>query len=98
MMFSCREIQSGKGTIVAACDAAILGDEYTEGGVTLTVDEDFYGGEEVGLDAVIAALDGFFTANLVGNELLDGLIAEGVVDEAEVGAVDGVRHVQLFRV
>lgn len=97
-MFSCRRIQTGKGTIVAACDAAILGDTYEEDGVTVAVTEEFYGGDEVELAAVVAALNDFFTANLVGNELLDGLVDTGVVDETEIETVDGVQHVQLFRV
>ncbi len=97
-MFSCRQIRTDKGTIVAACDADILGDTYEEDGVTVAVTEEFYGGEEVELDAVVAALRNFFTANLVGNELVDGLVAEGVVQSEEVETVDGVQHVQLFRV
>ncbi|MDY6769323.1 MAG: DUF424 family protein [Candidatus Nanohaloarchaea archaeon] len=97
-MFSCRTIRTEKGVVVAACDRALLGDVYKEDGVTLDVDEDFYGGEEVDIDGVVAALDGFFTANLVGNELVGALLDEGVVAEDEVETVDGVKHVQLFRV
>lgn len=98
MMYAVSTIETAKGTIVAACDADILGDVYTEDGVTLDVDAGFYGGEEVELQAVIDALDSFLTANLVGNRLVAALVEEDVVDADEVEDVDGVKHVQLFQV
>ncbi len=98
MMYTCRTIRTQKGTVVAACDTDILGDVYTEDGVTLDIDEGFYDGDECELAGVIDALDGFFTANLAGNRLVAALVDEGVVQEGEVATVDGVKHVQLFRV
>ncbi len=97
-MFSLHVQETAKGRVVAACDLDILGETFTEGDVTLHVDAAFYGGDEVDLDAVVDALDHFHTANLVGNELVDGLVDAGVVQEGEPERVDGVRHVQLFRV
>lgn len=98
MMFSCRTIRTDKGKIVAACDLHILGNSYAEDGVNLEVAEDFYGGEELGLEAIVEHLQEFLTANLVGNELVEALVEEGVVNPPEVDEVDGVKHVQLFRV
>jgi len=97
-MFSCRTIQTGKGKIVAACDLDVLGDTYSEDGVRLEVKEDFYGGEEKELHEVVENLRDFFTANLVGNELVEALVDEDIVKRGEVREVDGVKHVQLFRV
>lgn len=97
-MFSLRVQETRKGRVVAACDLDLLGETFTEGDVTLHVDEAFYGGDEVELAAVVDALDRYHTANLVGNELIDGLMEAGLVQEEEPEQVDGVRHVQLFRV
>ncbi|MDY6773965.1 MAG: DUF424 family protein [Candidatus Nanohaloarchaea archaeon] len=97
-MYSCRTVETSKGKVVAACDLEILGDSYREDGVKLELDRDFYGGEEVELEGVLEALEGFFTANLAGNDLVEALIEEGVVEEDEVETVDGTKHVQLFRV
>ncbi|MFB6265837.1 MAG: DUF424 family protein [Candidatus Nanohaloarchaea archaeon] len=44
------------------------------------------------------ALKEYVTANLVGNELVDALRERGVVEKQEIGEVDGVKHVQLFRI
>ena len=96
MMFSLNVRRTPQGTVVAACDLDVLGETFTEGDVTLHVDPDFFGGDEVELDAVVDALDRFHTANLVGNELVAALVEEGVVDAAEPETVDGVRHVHLF--
>lgn len=98
MMFSCRTVRTDKGTIVAACDLELLGDSYAEDGVKLDISEGFYGGEELELHEVVAHLQDFFTANLVGNELVEALVDEGVVNPPEVDEVDGIKHVQLFRV
>lgn len=98
MMFSLQRKETPKGFIVAACDIDILGETYTEDGLTLEVREGFYGGREADLDDVIDALESFFTANLVGNELIHGLMEEGVVEHREVETVDEVKHVQLFQV
>lgn len=97
-MYSCRTVQTAKGKIVAACDLEILGDSYSEDGVKLDIKEDFYGGEEVDLEGVTDALERFFTANLAGNQLVEALVEAGVVQEEEIETVDGVKHVQLFRV
>ncbi|MCJ7478611.1 MAG: DUF424 family protein [Candidatus Nanohaloarchaeota archaeon QJJ-7] len=91
-------MQTAKGKIVAACDLEILGDSYSEDGVKLDIKEDFYGGEEVDLEGVTDALERFFTANLAGNQLVEALVEAGVVQEEEIETVDGVKHVQLFRV
>lgn len=98
MMFSLNVRRTPQGTVVAACDLDLLGETFTEGDVTLHVDPDFFGGDETDLETVVAALQRYHTANLVGNELIAGLIEQGVVDASEPETVDGVRHVHLFRV
>lgn len=89
--------ETEKGVLVAAADRAIIGNRYEEDGVTLHVREGFYGGKDIGLDALVDVLDRCFTANLVGNELIPALIDAGAVAADEVKLVDGMRHAQLFR-
>lgn len=87
-----------KGMLVAACDADVLGETFEEGPVRLHVSEAFYGGEDATLDAIMTALEDCFTANLVGNTLIDALLEAGVLQEGEVERIDGVAHSQLFRI
>lgn len=89
---------TAKGLLVAACDAEVLGETYEEDAVRLHVREAFYGGDEASLDAIMDALDRCFTANLVGNALIDALLDEGVLEEEEVEHVAGMAHSQLFRI
>ncbi|MDY6776585.1 MAG: DUF424 family protein [Candidatus Nanohaloarchaea archaeon] len=98
MMFQLKIHDTDKGKVVAACDSGMIGDIHEEDGVRLEVREDFYRGEEAGIDEVEEALKEYVTANLVGNELVDALRERGVVEEQEIGEVDGVKHVQLFRI
>lgn len=97
MSFRATIRKTEKGLLVAAADAELIGDRYEDDGVTLHVRETFYGDEPIEIETLVDALDGCFTANLVGPELIDALIAAGAVEEDEVKTVDGVPHVQLYR-
>lgn len=87
-----------KGLLVAACDAEVLGETFEDGAVRLDVSEEFYGGEDASIEAIVDALDRCFTANLVGNALIDALLERDVLEEGEVEHVDGMAHSQLFRI
>lgn len=84
------------GSIVAACDKNILGETFTDGNVTLTVEDGFYGGDEASIDDIVDATETATTTNFVGAQIITALIKQGVVDEEEVHYVDEVPHVQLF--
>ena len=94
-MFSMQQHDNPNGTVLAACDADLLGETFEDGPITLHVDEDFYGGDDATLDEIVAALTRADTANLVGNELIAGLIEADAVDDSAVMTVDTVKHVQL---
>jgi len=85
------------GLLVAACDADLLGETFDDGRVSLTVTEEFYGGENVGEEAVIASLRRARTANLVGERVVATAVEAGLIDPGTVLEVDGTRHAQLVR-
>jgi hypothetical protein len=91
------ERDTERGSLVAVCDDGLLGETFENGAVSLTVSEEFYGGETVDEDTVVAALAGASVANLVGTEAVELAVAEGFVDEANVLDVGETRHAQFVR-
>jgi len=91
--------ETPEGTLVAVCDAAVLGETFDDGTVTLEVNEEFYAGEDAvagGAEAVVEALYDADTANLVGEGCVDAAVDAGVIDADRVLEVGGTLHAQLL--
>ncbi|MFW5937691.1 MAG: DUF424 domain-containing protein [Halanaeroarchaeum sp.] len=91
------ERQTEQGLLVTACDPDVLGETFESGEVSITVSEDFYGGESLDEDAVVDSLSRATVANLVGREVVELAIEAGYVDEANVLEVDSTLHAQFLR-
>lgn len=90
------ERETGKGRLVSVCDADVLGEEFEDGTVSLSVDREFYEGEEVDEEGVVASLARCSVANLVGTRAVGVAIEHGFVEEENVLEFDGTRHAQLL--
>lgn len=95
-MFSLKTYETEKGKLVAACDRSILGEKFEEEGTILNLKESFYHREKVNFKKIKEELREANTANLVGEELMEQLIEEGIVNSEEVKKVQGIPHVQIF--
>lgn len=91
------ERQTPEGLLVAVCDSDILGETFEAEDLSLTVTDEFYGGDEVDEETVIDSLARADVANIVGTRAVSLAIEEGFVDEANVLDVGGTRHAQLLR-
>jgi hypothetical protein len=90
------ERETSEGLLVSVCDPDVMGETFEDGPVTLTVDEAFYGGDEVDEQAVVDSLARCSVANIVGEEAVDVAVEHGFVDEENVLDVAGTRHAQLL--
>lgn len=90
------ERKTDQGLLVTVCDNDVLGETFEDGEVSLTVTEEFYGGEHVEAAAVVESLGRASVANIVGADAVDLAIEEGFVDEDRVLDVDGTRHAQFL--
>ncbi|MFC6757090.1 MULTISPECIES: DUF424 domain-containing protein [Haloarcula] len=90
------ERETDEGLLVSVCDAEVMGETFEDGPVSLTVSEEFYGGETVTESEVVDSLARCSVANIVGTESVDVAIEHGFVDEENVLDVDGTRHAQLL--
>ena len=91
-----RERETPEGLLVAVCDEDCLGETYERGEMSLTVTEEFYGGDSVEEAEVVESLMRASVANLVGDRTVGLAVEEGIVDEDRVLDFDGTRHAQLL--
>lgn len=91
------ERQTPKGLLVSVCDRNVLGETFENGEVSITVTEEFYGGEEADESEVAATLARASVANLVGERAVALAIERGHVDETNVLDIDGTPHAQFLR-
>jgi len=94
-----RERETAEGRLVSVCDPDCLGETYEDGPVTLTVSEEFYGGDdavEATTEEVIAGLQRAQVANIVGTEAVGVAVEAGLVDEETVLEFEETRHAQLL--
>ncbi|AXG05226.1 DUF424 domain-containing protein [Haloplanus rubicundus] len=91
-----RERDTPEGLLVAVCDEECLGETYGNGDVSLTVTEEFYGGDEADADEVVDSLTRASVANLVGEQCVTVAIEAGLVDEERVLDLGDALHAQLL--
>jgi hypothetical protein len=92
-----RERSTPEGLLISVCDAEILGETFENGEVSLTVDPEFYDGEEADAEAVATSLAEAAVANLVGTESVGTAIEHGFVEEGNVLEFEGTLHAQYLR-
>ncbi|MAF89427.1 MAG: DUF424 domain-containing protein [archaeon] len=95
-MICARIISSDAGSILAACDKELLGKTFSEGDISLTVDENFYGNEEVDAETFKEMLKSSGIANLVGENCVSIAIELGLVTEKTVLKIEGIPHAQIL--
>ena len=96
-----REQHTERGLLVSVCDADVLGETFENGTVSLTVTEEFYGGDGAGEadpDAVVESLARAAMANIVGTRAVAVAVEAGIIDDANVLDIGATRHAQLVRI
>lgn len=82
-------------TVVAVCDAAILGSVFEDGGSQLDLSGEFFRGEEYEDASVVGDLvRNADSVNLVGEEAIKLGLNEGVIDPSNIRKVKDVPHAQ----
>ncbi len=90
------ERETQKGRLVAVCEADLLGESFENGELSLTVNEEFYDGQEVDEDTVVDSLANCSVANIVGTKAVEIAIEHGFVEEENVLDIGETRHAQLL--
>ena len=93
-----RERRTEQGLMVAVCDDDVLGETFENGDISLTVNEEFYGGDEVEEGDVVDSLARANIANIVGCRAVEVAVEAGIIDVAHVLEVGETRHAQMVRI
>lgn len=88
----------GEGTVVAACDAELIGKTLTGEHCDIVIEESFYGTDAVSEEELIAALKGATNANIIGHKVCSVAIKTGIIAKETCMEINGVPHAQIYRV
>ncbi|MGC8610607.1 MAG: DUF424 domain-containing protein [Thermoplasmata archaeon] len=80
--------------VLAACDSELLGKEFKEGELTLSVYESFYHERYVDKEEFISYLKSATIINLVGKRVINIAIEEGIVDKNNILYINKIPHAQ----
>jgi hypothetical protein len=81
--------------VVAVCDSSLVGKKFEEGKMQLDVRKNFYNGKEVSDEKAFQMLNSLSlddaTFNIVGEESVKIAKKAGIIDDANVGKIGGVK-------
>lgn len=92
-----RTSRHGRDTLVAVCDAELLGQTLQGGRVPFKVSEEFYKGVPAGVDEAIEAMRRATICNLVGKRIVDAAISQRMVHSKAVIYFGEVPHAQIVK-
>lgn len=81
--------------ILAVCDKLLIGQVFTEGEKQLTVDADFYGGEEVNEDEAGDLMRNANIVNIIGQKAIALALREEIIDSENIKKIAGIPYSQV---
>ena len=85
-----------KETVVAICDAELMGTTLKEGRFKLEVSKKFYGEKLASLKECIEVLKNTINANLVGNKIVSQAVKMGLIHKDSILYIDKVPHALII--
>ena len=88
----------GKCVLLAACDVELLGEILRDGKMVFKVDEEFYKGPKMPVEDAIELIKESSIVNIVGANIVNKAIEEGLVHPEAVLKISGVPHAQIVKI
>ena len=88
----------GQHTLLATCDAELLGKILRDGRIVFEVREEFYKGLKVSVDEAIDLMRQSTIVNMVGQRIVERAIEEGLVHPEAVLKISGIPHAQIVKI
>lgn len=88
----------GRQSLVAACDADLLGRTLKFGSINFEVRREFYEGSLVHIREALRLIRKAKNINLVGSLIIEEALKEGLIHPHAIIQISGVPHAQIIRV
>ncbi len=88
-------IRQNRDTLVAVCDAELLGCTLEGGRVPFKVSERFYGGSLSSLEEALEAMRKATISNIVGKKIVEAAIGKDMVQKTAVIYFGDIPHAQI---
>jgi len=88
----------GRHTVLATCDAELLGQVLHDGKIVFEVKEGFYKGSKVSVEEAIELVKQCAIVNMVGKHIVKRALQKGLVHPEAVLEISGVPHAQIVKV
>ena len=90
--------KQGQSTILAICDAELLGKTLNEGKIVFEVREKFYKGTKTTVEEAINLMEQSTIVNMVGKCIVKKALEKGLIHPEAVLNISGVPHSQIVKV
>lgn len=87
----------GRFTVLATCDAELLGRILRDGKIVFEVKEGFYKGSKVSVEEAIELVKQCTIVNMVGKHIVDRAVQEGLIHPEAILEISGVPHAQIVK-
>ncbi|MCD6511639.1 MAG: DUF424 family protein [Thaumarchaeota archaeon] len=83
--------------LLNVCEKELLGSVVKGDGLEMRISEDYFGGEVVEREEVIKLVKECEIVNLVGNEIVEAVVEEGLANGDAVRIIGGVSFLMIFK-
>jgi hypothetical protein len=88
----------GKCVLLATCDVELLGEILREGKIVFKVGEEFYKGPKMPVEEALELMKESTIVNMVGHNIVNKAIENGLVHPEAVLKICGVPHAQIIKI
>lgn len=87
----------GGCTLLATCDAELVGRVLREGKIVFEIREEFYKGLKVSIEEAMELVAQSTIVNMVGHKIVNEAVEKGLIHPDAVIKISGVPHAQIVR-
>ncbi len=93
----CNFIQTKDHAVLLCCDKELAGKTITEDGLEVELKKEVYAKQQVNEKEFAKLLQKASSINLFGEKCVKTAIEEGFASEKSVKTIDGVKHLQIYK-
>ena len=83
--------------MIGICDSELVGKEL-KGDVNFLVSKKFYGHSKCDENKILKLINEAENINCIGNKIVELLVKNNIIDENKVIIINGVKHVQIYKI